>query len=331
MHLIKNILIIPFILKIFYKTGNCDRVLLNNKDRRQPKKTRFTVKINLNRFKVTAPGKFKLSNHPANYTARMKSKEDAKADLEANVKSMAEMQDMMYAHDKWGLLILFQAMDAAGKDGAIKHVMSGVNPQGTQVFSFKVPSAEELDHDYLWRYTKALPERGRIGIFNRSYYEEVLVVKVHNLLQAEKLPDPVLKNDIWKNRYVQIKNFEKYLNDNGIKVLKFFLNVSKDEQKRRFLERIDNPAKNWKFSSSDLKERGYWDQYQKAYEEAIANTSTKYAPWHIIPADKKWFARLIISEIITEKLKELKVHYPVISDEHRQNLASYKEALMAEE
>lgn len=261
----------------------------------------------------------------------MKSKEDAKADLEANVKSMAEMQDMMYAHDKWGLLILFQAMDAAGKDGAIKHVMSGVNPQGTQVFSFKVPSAEELDHDYLWRYTKALPERGRIGIFNRSYYEEVLVVKVHNLLEAEKLPDPVLKDDIWKNRYAQIRNFEKYLNDNGIKVLKFFLNVSKDEQKRRFLERIDNPAKNWKFSSSDLKERGYWDQYQKAYEEAIANTSTKYAPWHIIPADKKWFARLVISEIITEKLKELKVHYPVISDEHRQNLAGYKDALMAEE
>jgi len=201
------------------------------------------VKINLNRFRVTAPGKFKLSAHPANYTARMKSKEDAKADLEANVKSMAEMQDMMYAHDKWGLLILFQAMDAAGKDGAIKHVMSGVNPQGTQVFSFKVPSAEELDHDYLWRYTKALPERGRIGIFNRSYYEEVLVVKVHNLLEAEKLPDPVLKDDIWKNRYAQIRNFEKYLNDNGIKVLKFFLNVSKDEQKRRFLERIDNPAK----------------------------------------------------------------------------------------
>lgn len=289
------------------------------------------MKINLNRFRVTAPGKFKLSNHPANYTARMKSKEDAKADLEANVKLMAEMQDMMYAHDKWGLLIIFQAMDAAGKDGAIKHVMSGVNPQGTQVFSFKVPSAEELDHDYLWRYTKALPERGRIGIFNRSYYEEVLVVKVHNLLEAEKLPDPVRRDDIWKNRYMQIRNFEKYLNDNGIKVLKFFLNVSKDEQKRRFLERIENPAKNWKFSSSDLKERGFWDQYQKAYEEAIANTSTKYAPWHIIPADKKWFARLIISEIITEKLKELKVHYPVISEAHKQNLASYKDTLMAED
>ena len=290
----------------------------------------FGTKMNLNtkKFRVSGQNSFNMKDHPTDFTAGIKSKSDAKTDLESNIKLMAEMQDMMYAHDKWGLLIIFQAMDAAGKDGAVKHVMSGLNPQGTQVFSFKQPSAEELDHDYLWRYNKALPERGRIGIFNRSYYEEVLVVTVHNLIKFQKLPDPVMDGDIWKNRYRQIRDYEKYLDENGIKVLKFFLHISKEEQKRRFLARIENPAKNWKFSESDLKERSYWDHYQKAFEEAINNTSTDYAPWHIIPSDKKWFARLLISEIIVEKLKELKVHYPVLSEDHIANLQKYKELLI---
>jgi PPK2 family polyphosphate:nucleotide phosphotransferase len=218
-------------------------------------------------------------------------------------------------------------MDAAGKDGTIKHVMSGVNPQGTQVFSFKAPSAEELDHDYLWRCYKALPERGRIGIFNRSYYEEVLVVRVHpEILKSSQLPQEAFKG-IWKTRFEQINNFERYLVQNGVHVLKFYLNVSKEEQRRRFLARIDRPEKNWKFSLNDAKERGHWDDYMKAYEDVFNRTSTKWAPWYVIPADHKWFARVAVADIIADKLKSLRLRYPVVSEAHKQELLLAKEAL----
>jgi len=243
---------------------------------------------------------------------------------------MAELQDKLYADNKWALLIIFQALDAAGKDGAIKHVMSGLNPQGTQVFSFKQPSAEEMDHDYLWRITKSLPERGRIGIFNRSHYEEVLVVRVNDYVKTSQLPYQFMTEDLWSDRFRQISNFERYLYENGILTVKFFLNVSKEEQKRRFMERIENPAKNWKFSSSDIKERGLWDEYQKVTEEAIAGTAAKEAPWYIIPADKKWFARLIISEVIVETLEKLNLEYPKLSEAQIQNLSKYKEILLSE-
>jgi PPK2 family polyphosphate:nucleotide phosphotransferase len=222
-------------------------------------------------------------------------------------------------------------MDAAGKDSTIKHVMSGLNPQGTQVYSFKQPSKEELDHGYLWRITKSLPERGRIGIFNRSHYEEVLVVKVHDLLKFQRLPEEVIKNNIWEQRYRQISDFEKYLFENGTVVLKFFLHVSKDEQKKRFMDRINDPSKNWKFSAADVEERKFWDHYQKAYEEAISATSTKYAPWYIIPSDKKWFARLLVSDIIVDALKKLKLEYPKLSKEQLEELEKSKKALLAED
>ena len=240
---------------------------------------------------------------------------------------MADLQDKFYAFDKYSMLLIFQAMDAAGKDSTIKHVMSGLNPQGTQVFSFKQPSAEELDHDYLWRTTKALPQRGRIGIFNRSYYEEVLVVKVHDLIKNEKLPDQLISKNIWKERYLQIKNFEKHLFQNGTVILKFFLNVSKEEQKERFLKRLETPSKNWKFSAGDLAERKLWNEYQICYEDAINETSTKHAPWYIIPADKKWFARLAVSEIIIRQMKRLKMEYPKLEEEQLKNLEGYKAQL----
>jgi PPK2 family polyphosphate:nucleotide phosphotransferase len=221
-------------------------------------------------------------------------------------------------------------MDAAGKDGAIKHVMSGLNPQGCQVFSFKQPSAEELDHDYLWRINKSLPERGRIGIFNRSHYEEVLVVKVHDYIKYAKLPEPLINKNIWDNRYRQIRDFERYLYENGVITVKFFLHVSKAEQKKRFLKRLEDPAKNWKFSASDLKERAHWSEYKAAYEDCLMNTSTKFAPWYVIPADKKWFARLAISEIIAQTLARLKPAYPRLNEEQLNNLAVYKEKLLSE-
>ncbi|MCK6615878.1 MAG: polyphosphate kinase 2 family protein [Ignavibacteriaceae bacterium] len=289
------------------------------------------MKLNLARFRVTSPRKFKLSDYSCSNTGRVKSKEQAEKILEANIKEMAELQDKMYAHDKWAVLLIFQAMDAAGKDGAIKHVMSGLNPQGTQVFSFKQPSAEELDHDYLWRINKSLPERGRIGIFNRSHYEEILVVKVHDLVEKEKLPHELIHNRIWEDRYRQFRDYERYLYENGIVTVKFFLHLSKDEQKRRFLKRIEDPTKNWKFSESDLKERKFWDEYQKTYEEAITNTASKYGPWYIIPADKKWFARLVISQVVVETMRKLKPVYPTPSEEHIANLQVYKERLLNEE
>jgi PPK2 family polyphosphate:nucleotide phosphotransferase len=254
-----------------------------------------------------------------------------KQTLQLGVDVLATMQDILYAQDKWSLLLIFQAMDAAGKDGAIKHVMSGVNPQGCQVTSFKAPSAEELDHDFLWRCQKHLPERGRIGIFNRSYYEEVLVVRVHEpILMAEKLPEKLVNKNIWNNRYKDIRNFEKYLYHNGTRVIKFFLNVSKDEQKKRFIERIDTPEKNWKFSAADAKERNFWKDYMKAYEEMIRETSTSKSPWYVVPADNKSFARIVIASAVINALDELGLEYPKVGPEKIAELRAIKKALLEE-
>jgi PPK2 family polyphosphate:nucleotide phosphotransferase len=251
--------------------------------------------------------------------------------LQMGVDALAAMQDVLYAQDKWSLLLIFQAMDAAGKDGAIKHVMSGVNPQGCQVFSFKAPSSEDLDHDFLWRCQKHLPERGRIGIFNRSYYEELLVVRVHEaILKNQKLPEELITKDIWEERFQDIRNFEKYLARNGTVVLKFFLNVSKKEQKKRFIERVDNPDKNWKFSAADAKERGYWDDYQHAYQDLIKNTSTKKSPWYVIPADNKSYARIAIASAIITALDEMNLEYPKVNAEKIAELKAIKQALLDE-
>lgn len=280
---------------------------------------------------LAKPGsEISLSKFSTKDTSGIKSKEDAKELLDKNIEKMIELQDRLYASDKYSLLLIFQAMDAAGKDSTIKHVMSGLNPQGTQVYSFKQPSKEEIDHGFLWRIQKAVPERGRIGIFNRSHYEEVLVVKVHDLLRYQQLPSELIDEKIWQKRYDQINNFEKYLAENGTVVIKFFLHVSKDEQKERFLTRIDDKTKNWKFSAADVEERKYWDKYQEAYEEAISATSKKRAPWYIIPADKKWFARLLVSEIIVETLKKLDLEYPKLSDEQVAELQKCKENLLSE-
>ncbi len=252
--------------------------------------------------------------------------------LQLGVEALAAMQDIMYAQDKWSLLLIFQAMDAAGKDGAIKHVMSGLNPQGCQVSSFKSPSAEDLDHDFMWRCTKQLPERGKIGIFNRSYYEEVLVVRVHEqILQSQKIPEILVTKKIWDERFKDIRNFEKYLNRNGTLVIKFFLNVSKKEQKKRFLERIDNPDKNWKFSASDAKERGFWKDYMKAYEEMIINTSTEDSPWYVVPADNKPYARIVVASAVINAMDSLKMEYPKVSKEKIAELDKVKQQLLAEE
>jgi PPK2 family polyphosphate:nucleotide phosphotransferase len=251
--------------------------------------------------------------------------------LQQGVDALAAMQDVLYAQDKWSVLLIFQAMDAAGKDGAIKHVMSGVNPQGCQVTSFKAPSAEELDHDFLWRCQRHLPERGRIGIFNRSYYEEVLVVRVHEqILQAQKLPPKMVTKNIWEERFEDIRNFENYLYHNGTIVVKFFLHVSKDEQKKRFLERIDNPDKNWKFSTADAKERGHWKDYMNAYEDMIRNTSTKRSPWYVVPADNKAFARIVIASAVINALDGLNLKYPKVNKEKVAELQAIKETLLQE-
>lgn len=272
-----------------------------------------------------------IKDYPPDWTPKGIDKDRATELLAAGVASLADLQDKLYAQDTHALLVIIQAMDAAGKDGAIKHVMSGVNPQGCQVYSFKAPSAEELDHDYLWRCMKSLPERGRIGIFNRSYYEEVLVVRVHpEILQKQKLPAQYKGGKIWKHRFDEINNFERYLVQNGVEVVKIFLNVSKDEQKRRFLDRIDRPEKNWKFSLADAKERAHWDEYMAAYEDAIRSTSTKYALWYVIPADNKWFARLAVAAVINQKLKSLKLAYPGVGDEQKAALAETRKALESE-
>lgn len=289
------------------------------------------LELRLQRIMVPPGQKIDLSqDYDPGFTADFKNKKAAQKKLEQNIAELAEYQDILYAQDTYALLIIFQAMDAAGKDGAIKHVMSGVNPQGCQVFSFKAPSAEELDHDYLWRSMKRLPERGRIGIFNRSYYEEVLVVRVHpELLDHQKIPLPA-RESIWQRRYEQINAFEKYLFENGVIVLKFFLNISREEQKKRFLERIDRPEKNWKFYTADVKERGFWDDYQKAYEDCLNHTSTQWAPWFVIPADAKWFTRLTVSEIIVRTLKQLNLRYPEVSEQRRQELQEIRKLLEAE-
>lgn len=284
-------------------------------------------------FRVTDGKKFKLKDCPTDAGTDL-GKEDkplAHQLLEQGVKTLSEMQDMMYAHDKWALLVIFQAMDAAGKDGAIKHVMSGVNPQGCEVTPFKAPNAEELDHDFLWRCMKRLPERGKIGIFNRSYYEEVLVVRVHQtILRSQKIPEKLIKENIWKDRLGDIRNFESYLNKNGIVVVKIFLNVSKKEQKKRFLERIDTPEKNWKFSSSDISERKFWKEYMLAYEDLIRKTATEKSPWYVIPADNKHFARMVVSSAIISALDSMKLAYPHVSPEKVAELQVLKQSLLAE-
>jgi PPK2 family polyphosphate:nucleotide phosphotransferase len=273
-----------------------------------------------------------IKEYNPGYKCEFHQKGDAVKKLKAGILQLSQYQDILYAQNNYSLLIIFQAMDAAGKDSTIKHVMSGVNPQGCQVFSFKSPSEEELDHDYLWRSMKSLPERGRIGIFNRSYYEELLIVRVHpEILQKQQLPRFPQGNHIWKQRFEEINNFEKYLVNNGVIVLKFFLNVSKSVQKRRFLERIESPEKHWKFSASDVRERAFWDDYMDAYEKVFNNTSTEFAPWYIIPADRKWFTRLVVADIICKKLQELNLQYPQISEEHKQKLLAAKNSLEAED
>jgi PPK2 family polyphosphate:nucleotide phosphotransferase len=276
---------------------------------------------------------FKLKDIDPGDTAWLE-KEDkprAKEALQNGVEALAELQDMLYAQDRWSVLLIFQAMDAAGKDGAIKHVMSGVNPQGCQVSSFKAPSAEELDHDFLWRCNRNLPERGRIGIFNRSYYEEVLVLRVHpEILQGQKLPPSRVDKDIWDRRFRDIRAYERYLNENGTIVRKFYLHVSRAEQKRRFLERIDQPEKNWKFSAADARERGHWKDYMKAYEDAIRNTATPDSPWYVVPADNKWFTRVIVASAIIEALDSLGLHYPKVGKAKLKELAAVRKTLMAE-
>ena len=290
------------------------------------------MKIKIKQFQVNEKDKVKLKEWPTKIDAFYSSKDEYEDLLISQIKELGSLQQLQYASDRYSLLVIFQAMDAAGKDGAIKHVMSGINPQGCQVFSFKHPSATDLDHDFLWRTNQCLPERGRIGIFNRSYYEEVLVVRVHpEILKAEQLPDQDKDNkSIWKHRYESIVDSEKHLHRNGTRIIKFFLHVSKDEQKRRFLDRIENPEKNWKFSAADIEERKFWDDYQYAYEECLSNTSTDHSPWYVIPADDKLNARLIISEVIINALKELDMQYPITDDAKKAELATIREQLLAE-
>lgn len=281
-------------------------------------------------FRVDEGGKFRLKDYDPADTLHFKESDKpwAKQALAAGVEVLAGLQDMLYAHDRWGVLLIFQAMDAAGKDGAIKHVMSGLNPQGCQVTSFKSPSSEELDHDYLWRCMKALPNRGHIGIFNRSYYEETLVVRVHpEYLAKQKLPDGLVDDDIWKHRFQDIRAFERYLSRNGIVVVKFFLNVSKGEQLKRFLNRIDTPEKNWKFSSSDAAERAHWDKYMEAYEDMIRNTATKDSPWYVVPADNKWFTRVAVAAAVIDTLASLDLSYPAVGPAKLKELAEAKKLL----
>ena len=256
-------------------------------------------------------------------------KEKAQELLQRGIQHLAAMQDKLYAQDQWGVLLVFQAMDAAGKDGAIKHVMSGINPQGCQVYSFKNPSSEELDHDFLWRTTKALPERGRIGIFNRSYYEEVLVVRVHQgILESQKLPKRLMTKKIWKERFEDIRGFERYMARQGYLILKFFLHVSKKEQKERFLERLDRPEKNWKFSKADVEERRHWGDYQRAYQDMIRGTAAPHAPWYVVPADRKWFTRLVVAAAIHDALDRVKLAYPIVGAEKREELEACRVELV---
>ena len=287
----------------------------------------------LKRYRIEEGRHFRLKDHDPGDTHGLKSegKPEARELLTKGVEELARLQDVLAAQNRWGLLLVFQAMDAAGKDGTIKHVMSGVNPQGVQVTSFKAPSSEEQDHDFLWRTMKHFPERGDIGIFNRSYYEEVLVVRVHpELLQKEKLPAPLVTKHIWRDRFEDINALERYLTRNGIAILKFFLHLSKKEQKRRFMERLDRPEKNWKFSTADVGEREHWDDYQDAYEDMIQNTASPNAPWYVVPADNKWFTRLVVAAAIVDALKGLKLAYPKVDGQRKAELAAARKQLLAE-
>jgi PPK2 family polyphosphate:nucleotide phosphotransferase len=280
---------------------------------------------------ITNGEKFRLKDWDPADTNGVKSKQHAQNILDAREGLLSHLQEKLYAQDRWAVLVVLQAPDAAGKDGVIKHVMSGVNPQGCEVHSFKAPSNEELDHDYLWRTNRCIPSRGKIGIFNRSYYEEVLVVRVHpTLLRAEKLPDELITKHIWEQRYEDINAFEKYLTRNGIVMRKFFLHVSKEEQKKRFLERLEDPKKNWKFSMADVNERGFWKDYQETYEEMIQNTATKHAPWFVVPADNKWFTRLIVASAIIQALDELHLSYPEVDKAKKKELEVVRASLLAQ-
>jgi len=291
----------------------------------------MTFDIDLPDLRVRHGSRVRLKSIDTDSTGSYESKDVAKKHLRQGVKELRRLQELLYAQDQQALLLVFQAMDGAGKDSTIEHVMSGVNPQGCQVFSFKTPSSEELDHDFLWRTAKCLPERGRIGIFNRSYYEETLVVRVHpEYLERQRLPRELSTDRIWDHRFEDIRNWEKYLTRNGTVVRKFYLHISKDEQKRRFLARLDQPEKNWKFQQADVKERALWEEYQRAYEDMLGATSTTYAPWHIIPADHKWFARLAVADIIIDTLRSMKLYFPKLSKETRAGLDAAKESLEAE-
>jgi PPK2 family polyphosphate:nucleotide phosphotransferase len=280
-------------------------------------------------FRVTNGSKFRLKHFHPGETLSVKSKERAGEILEKGIARLSELQEKLYAQDRWAILMILQAMDAAGKDSTIKHVMSGVNPQGCQVHSFKAPTAEELEHDFLWRTSRALPDRGEIGIFNRSYYEEVLIVRVHpELLSQEKVPSELISKNIWTKRYEDINAFESYLSRNGILVLKFFLHLSKREQKKRFLDRLEEPAKNWKFSMNDVLERQCWDKYMDAYEDMIRNTSTEHAPWYVVPADHKWFSRLVVAEATVEALQRLDLSFPKLDSDKRKELKKARAALL---
>jgi PPK2 family polyphosphate:nucleotide phosphotransferase len=284
-------------------------------------------------FRITNGKRFQLKGFDPRDTRGLKmDKSDAAELLQRGTEWLADEQDRLYAQDRWSLLLIFQAMDAAGKDSTIKHVMSGVNPQGCQVFSFKQPSQEDLDHDFLWRYVKRLPERGRIGIFNRSYYEEVLIVRVHeDILNRQKLPGQFIGKRIWDERLTDIAHFENYLTRQGVVILKFFLHLSREEQKRRFLKRLDNPEKNWKFSPADVHERKFWPNYMRSFEEAIRATASDQAPWYVVPADNRWFTRLVVAAAIVETVEALDLAYPKVSAEQKKELAVLRAALEREE
>ncbi|HET6180681.1 MAG TPA: polyphosphate kinase 2 family protein [Candidatus Sulfotelmatobacter sp.] len=280
-------------------------------------------------YRVEGGKNFRLKDCDPGDTGHWRSKEHAEEALQRGIVRTAELQDKLYAQDRWSLLLIFQAMDAAGKDGIIKHVMSGVNPQGCQVYSFKAPSSLELEHDFLWRTTRCLPERGHIGIFNRSYYEEVLVVRVHpDILKGQKVPPSLVGKNIWEERFEDIRCFERHMARSGTVIRKFFLHVSKKEQKRRFLARLEEPEKNWKFSAADIRERQCWDDYQKAYEDMIANTATEHSPWYVVPADNKWFTRIVVSAVVVHTLESLDLAYPKVDDAKRKELEEAKQFLM---
>jgi PPK2 family polyphosphate:nucleotide phosphotransferase len=288
----------------------------------KPEKLAYTYRIDHGK-------NFKLKDYDPADTSHWRSKEHAEQEIQEGIARMTDLQDKLYAQDRWAVLLIFQAMDAAGKDGAIKHVMSGVNPEGCQVYSFKTPSEKELQHDFLWRTTIALPERGHIGIFNRSYYEEVLVVRVHkDFLEGEKMPESLITKNLWQERFEDIHAFERHMSRNGTVIRKFFLHLSKKEQERRFLARLEEPEKNWKFSASDIREREFWDDYQHAYEDMIRNTASKHAPWYVVPADHKWFTRLVVSAVIVQTLESLNLSYPKVEAAKRKELDSAKKLLL---